>query len=905
MTKATFHRLAHFRALSLASTCVALAMAVTPANAQDAQEQSAPPAGTTAEAQDSSDIIVTGSRLRGTAPVGSTVISLGRTDIDTSSSVTVDRMIRELPQVLDLGVSENSRGQAGGSGNIVYGNTINLRGIGPYATLVLIDGHRVVNNSRSTDPSVLPSLGVERIEVVADGASAIYGSDAVAGVVNLVPRRSLNGVEAFARGGLSSDGDFDEYALGIAAGHVFSQGQVMIAYEHVERSALSGDDRDFFTGDQTGFGGGDYRTTRCAPGTIIAGGVNYAIPGAGVTQATAGTLVANTANRCTETAGQDLIPRQSYDSVNATGTLEMAPWLTIFFDGFYSKRNFYRRSNFSNARMTVPQTNAFFVRPAGFVGTSYTLDYRFTELPFNDSNGYGESWQITPGVRIALPHDWQFEGLIGYGKTSDFSGSYFGLNSAALNTALASSDPNAAFDPYGLFRTNPAVLANLANQIFLAPTNGRLTAYEARFNGSLFDLPGGTVRMATGYERQEFSVALGSARGGPTTPLVFRTFGRSVDSVYGEIFVPIFSADNAVGGFQKLELNAAIRHDRYSDVGRTTNPRFGINWSPVRGLTIRGNYSTAFRAPTIPEIYGNSNNLFNQSYVNPAGGANIPGVALSGQNLDLKPETAKNWSLGVDFDMVPGLVVNVTYFNVDYRNQVSAYLSDLAILAREAQFAGTGIILRGAAAATRVQELLNQGIAPVGAFPGGNPANVTVFVDGRSQNLARSITRGIDFNMVYRTRLGEDDNLTFAASGTYLTSYRVALTPAAPLLDQRNLIFRPLTFKARASVTWDHGPFTTRVMASHVGGYTNNVPAVVQEVSAYTPVDLSFTWRLNESGIASRLDGFSITAEVRNLFDAGPPYVNLAPSVNGSGGYDATAANPIGRVFALSARVSF
>ena len=138
------------------------------------------------------------------------MISLGREEIESSSAVTVDRMIKEIPQNFDLGVSENSRGQSGGSGNITYGNSVNIRGIGPYATLVIIDGHRVASNSRSIDPSVLPSLGVERIEVVADGASAIYGSDAVAGVVNLIPRRSLDGVEAFVRGGISDDGDFTE-----------------------------------------------------------------------------------------------------------------------------------------------------------------------------------------------------------------------------------------------------------------------------------------------------------------------------------------------------------------------------------------------------------------------------------------------------------------------------------------------------------------------------------------------------------------------------------------------------------------------------------------------------------------------------------------------------------------------
>ena len=162
----------------LLSGASALAVGLSaPALAQDETE-------TSTAASDDEGIVVTGSRVRGAAPVGSSVISLGRDTIETSAAVTTDRLIKEIPQNFDLGVSENSRAQSGGSGNIVYGNTVNLRGIGPYATLVLVDGHRVVNNSRSTDPSIIPTLGLERVEVVADGASAVYGSDAVAGVDN-------------------------------------------------------------------------------------------------------------------------------------------------------------------------------------------------------------------------------------------------------------------------------------------------------------------------------------------------------------------------------------------------------------------------------------------------------------------------------------------------------------------------------------------------------------------------------------------------------------------------------------------------------------------------------------------------------------------------------------------------
>ncbi|AOF97062.1 TonB-dependent receptor domain-containing protein [Sphingobium sp. RAC03] len=860
------------------------------------------------EEASTADIVVTGSRVRGAAPVGSTVTTLGRAEMEASSAVTVDRMIKEIPQVFDLGVSENSRGQSGGSGNITYGNSVNLRGIGPYATLVIIDGHRVTNNSRSIDPSVLPSLGVERIEVVADGASAVYGSDAVAGVVNLIPRRSLDGGEVFARSGIASRGDFHETTLGAAIGKVFDRGQIMVAYEHVERSNLSGDDRSFFTSDQRASGGGDYRIARCAPGNINANGTTYAIPTGGVTQANAGSLAAGTINRCDELANQDLMPEQNYDSVNSTGRFEFNDWLSVFYDGFYSKRNFYRQSAYSNARLTVPQTNAFFVRPAGFTGTSYTLDYNFRDdVPTNDSFGSAESWQITPGVRAKLPHDWEAEALFGYGKTNDFSGSYHGINNAALNAALASSDPATAFDPYGLGRTSETLLATIANQIFLAPTNGRLKTYEARLNGPLFTLPGGAVKLATGYERQDFTVALGSARGAPTNPITFRHFGRKVDSVYGELYIPIFGADNAMPGFERLELNAAVRHDKYSDVGSTTNPKFGINWQPVRWAKLRASYGTSFRAPTIPEIYGNSNNIFGQSYQNPAGGAPLQGYALSGPNLDLKPETATTWSIGADFDPLPNLRFGITYWDVKYENQVLANLSNLTILGNEAEYAGTDIILRGAAAAARVQELLAQGVALAGgSFPGGDPANVTLFVDGRSQNLGVSVTRGIDFTGTWNTRLGAKDALTVNISGTYLTKYNVAVTPAAPLVDRRNVIFNPLKLKARASVTWDHGPFSARVLATHVGGYRNNLSRPVQSVKSYTPVDLTLNWKVGDQQADGFFEkGLVLGLEVRNMFDIAPPYVNLAPNGNGGGGYDATASDPIGRLFAVSVRKSF
>src|SRR5262249_35860652 len=137
------------------------AFAQTPAGPQPAQAE-----------EEKDRVVITGSRLRGVEePVGSPVFAIDEKAIELSSVTTIDKLIQQTPQVFDLGVSEASRAQNGGSGNIVYGTGINLRGLGPYSTLVLVDGHRAVSNGRSIDPSFLPSLGLQRIEVLADGAS--------------------------------------------------------------------------------------------------------------------------------------------------------------------------------------------------------------------------------------------------------------------------------------------------------------------------------------------------------------------------------------------------------------------------------------------------------------------------------------------------------------------------------------------------------------------------------------------------------------------------------------------------------------------------------------------------------------------------------------------------------------
>ena len=854
------------------------------------------------------EVIITGSRIRNADPVGSEVISLSREDINASGAVTVDRIIREVPQVFDLGISENSRAQSGGNGNIVWGNSVNLRGLGPYATLIIVDGHRVVFNSRSVDPSIIPTLGAARVEILADGASAIYGSDAVAGVVNIIQRRDLDGVEFLGRYGISDDGDFDEYLLGAAVGKVWDGGQVMLAYEHVYRSSLNGLDRDFFVNDQRPWGGDDYRTNQCSPGNIIADGVSYAIPAGGVTPATADLLEPGTSNLCNTSIGQDLFPKQEYDSMNTTWTVELTDKLTFFGDGFYSKRTYKRQPGYPSSNLNVPSTNAFFVAPPGFTGSSYTIGYNYMDdLPRDTQTGSAENWQITPGLRYDLFGDWQAQFQFAYGKNDDQANTYAGLNNGAIAAALASSDPATAFDPYGLNRTSQSVLDGMANSIFLAPTKNKFIDYQLEADGTVAEIPGGAMKLAVGFERQELTTDLGSARGAPDTPIRYRRFERNVNSVYAEVLVPLIGSANAVSGASSLEFTAAVRYDDYDDVGDTTNPKFGLNWAPVDNFTFRATYGTSFRAPLISQIYGNSNALFGQNYQDPLGGPPILGFAQSGPNLNLAPETADTWTVGFNWNVTDNFFLTLTYFDITYEDQVETYLADLNILSKAAEFEGTGIILYGQAAADRVIELLAQGIPLArGSFPGGDPANVELYVDGRNNNLGRTLTNGFDFAMSYLMETNNSGNFTFSMNGMWMTNYEVAITPGGDLNDYLNQIFQPAEFRTRLGVVWDKGDWRTELRGTYLNGYDNTAVVPSEDVSSYFPIDLSVAWNVGGGdGSDFFTSGLVLGFEIRNLFDEDPPYVNLAPGGNGSGGYDATAANPVGRVFAVSLRKSW
>lgn len=919
--------------LALLQPAVAFAQAAPPATpGQPAADQAEPAADTqAAETEATQDIVVTGTSIRGAPPVGSSLIQLGRAEIEASPSVTTTQIVRDVPQIFNFGVTDGARNQSGGAGNIVYGNSINIRGIGPYATLTLINGRRPVPQGTlgaSVDPGNIPAIALERIEIIADGASAVYGSDAVAGVANLILRRRYNGLGVDVQRGYGDS--YREFNANAIIGHDWGSGRFTLAGQHSFRSTLSGLDRDFYRSDLTSAGGADYRVTACNPGNIsITTGTGaaavtrtYAIPAGG---ASSSNLVAGTLNRCDNVKVTDILPRQETNSATFTFDQDITEGVRFFADALYAKRNGFRRSAVATQTLAVPTTNAFFVQPAGAVlpdcaaavgvpaGTKCeNILYSFAGVfgPFAPSSITSEVWQATAGLDFTMSDKWHANSYFTAGYNHDHVNSVgTGIDAANLAAALRSSNPATAFNPFGTAGGNSAsVIDGIFNNI--TDTDGRTKFVDAglKIDGTLFTLPGGDVKIAVGGELNGMRLRTGQVRGraGAQTG-TDQMLHRNVQSAYAELLVPIFGPDNAIPGFHSLNIDIAGRIDTYSDVGSTRNPKIGLTWEPAEDLKLHASYGKSFRAPLLTNLVSaGGSQLFLQDYFDPTAnngaGATIKGVALSGGNLGLTPERARTYSAGLEYSpsWLPGAQFSVNYFDVVYEGQVVSYLSNLNVLRQEALF--SSIILRGGAAQTQIASLIASGLTVNGGSVAQAQAS-TVFVDGRTNNLGLTKARGIDFGIVVPWRIESLGSFRASLRGTRFFNYKVALTPGGQINEQLNNLDYPLKFRARGSLSFERGPFSFNGYVNYANAYNNTLFNPARRIGAYTTVDLDVAYDFGD--ILPLAKQFRLGIGVINAFDKAPPFADIAPSNNGGGGFDPTNASPIGRVVSVSLRSKF
>lgn len=727
------------------------------------------------------EIVVTGSNIRG-ARSASPVFVFGRKDIDQTGVSTLPDFIQTLPQNFGGGMSESTFGVVpSGSDNVNRGTGVNLRGLGNDSTLVLLNGRRLApaGIGNFVDISMIPLTAIERVEVLTDGASAIYGSDAVGGVVNFRLRDDYEGAETRLRYGTATSGDLDDIQVGQTFGTTWDSGHALISYEYQKRDRLDANDRSF--------------------------SMDAEDP-------------------------TDLLPEQKRHSFFLTAGQNLNETIKVFGDAYYSRR----------------LNNAF------RLGDAATAEKR---------NGETEQYGVSTGVRAALGGDWQAE-FVGSFSQNDVSGDVLTIETG--DVSQLSSHTSTAW------------------------------VLDGKADGTLFRLSGGDVKLAVGGQiRRETFEEIQPIQRSSVLPDI--DVDRTVNALFGEMFVPLVGEDNRRAGIERLELTVAGRYEDYSDFGSSTDSKLGLLWSPVEGFNLRGTYGTSFRAPLFREL---AEELSLSGFLLPFSDPSSPsGTTLAafviGNNSNLDPETATTWTAGIDIapPSLPGLSIQATYFNIDFQNRIAA--ADVLFDAfTDPKW--TPVVDRNPDLAF-LTFLASRPFSQ--NFTGGafEFTDAEALIDARLRNLASVQTSGLDFTISYSWDI-EVGRLGFNLGGTYLFEQLEQLIETDEPFDVVDTAFSPTDLKLRGSMNWVYDGFSTNLAVNYVDSYRNVQVTPVADVSSWTTVDLNISYNTGAHG--NLLDNTVFSLNALNLFDQDPPFVAAFIGLN-SFNYDPTNASPTGRTIAL------
>ncbi|MFL6774885.1 MAG: TonB-dependent receptor domain-containing protein [Sphingomicrobium sp.] len=622
-------------------------------------------------------IVITGTSIRGVAPVGSNLISVGREAIENTAVQTVQQVLKTVPAVVGL----NSVGQgAFGSADAAGTNAPTIHGLGASAsnsTLIIIDGHRFplsgVNHALA-DPNIIPPNALERVEVLPDGSSAVYGSDAVAGVINFITRRKYEGMEA---SGQASFGDkYRAQQLGIIGGHTWDSGFVFGAYNYSHRGALAVSSRGFLDANnidearaagldvstQTAQNRANLSTFFCDPASVTIGSTVYRFDPSNSTYDLSLPNVQSNAF-CDVTQFNDLIPEETRNSFLVKGEQEVGDRLTLGVDVVYSNRKNFQNTSRASGGQTVQTTvfgpgstppagssiNPFFVTIPGTTATSYTVRFSGDQLlgPGAYNKSGEETWYAEGRAEYRFSDSWRGSVAVVNGTSDSSSRDVGRLCTSCAQLALTGgpvSIPGGqtvtqalttanALDVWGRGRTSPAVLAQLTDSTVTQQTRQGFKQFRAQANGDVVELPGGAMKLAAGAEYLDYTVSQDVTRPnglGPATTnsrFLHLDYKRNVKAAFAELFIPVVNPDMHVPAVRSLDINLAGRHDKYSDFGSTTNPKVGVNWEVLEGVKLRGSWAKSFVAPALTSFGADGNGTTAETSVGAAGTINVP-IAL-------------------------------------------------------------------------------------------------------------------------------------------------------------------------------------------------------------------------------------------------------------------------------------
>ncbi|MEO6153694.1 MAG: TonB-dependent receptor, partial [Croceibacterium sp.] len=591
------------------------------------------------------------------APVGSNLVTISAEDISKLGANTVQQVLKSVPAVVGL----NSPGQgAFGSFDGSGTNAPTIHSLGASAsnsTLILLNGHRLPvggANHLLADPNIIPPMMLQRVEVLSDGASSVYGSDAVAGVINFITRRNLDGVELNVQKGFGEQ--YGTLNAGAAFGKTWDSGSFILGYAYSKRDNLSAGDRAFSASPNlVARGGFNFLDNFCGPtASLVSGGKTYYSPytsGAPFIAGSVSNPIANQNGQCGYPNAWDLIPSELRHNAMASIRQEVGDALTVTADLVYSNRENVQRVSRGNATGTVyrsgaPAGNAnnpfgaaafaslttagapVFI--AGTGATSATVNFNGDALlgpgasiTGRDETYYGrldleyklsDAWNVNLGTVIG--RDVSSVESFGRINASGFQLALNGKASATINGVVNTvSQPLTAanaLDVFGTAGTSPATLATLTDSRTFQQGNTTLVNVYGKVDGDLFNLPGGRAKIAIGGEYTRYKLVQDTVQPNGLGAASFNSlayvldYGRNVKSGYAELYLPLIGPDQHVPGVFRFDLNISGRIDTYSDVGTTKNPKIAANWEVIEGVRLRGNWARSFVAPALTSIGSNA-----------------------------------------------------------------------------------------------------------------------------------------------------------------------------------------------------------------------------------------------------------------------------------------------------------
>ena len=862
------------------------------------------------------EIVVIGSNIRG-ARSASSIFEFSREDIDRSGVATLPQLMQRIPQNFRGGASEDIPATDSGGSNFPGATGVNLRGLGSSATLVLINGRRLAQGGGSdatfVDISNLPLAAIDRIEVLTDGASAIYGSDAIAGVVNFVLRDDYDGAETRVSYGDSTEGGGREIQFSHVLGKTTQHQNVLLTYEYYKRDRVGSEERPFTaSSDLTPLGGDDFRQTVSNPGNIVTP-TQAAIPnGQDGTNLTPADLLLGQINLQNTNRGVDLFKEQERHSLFVTANHSLKGESELFAELRFSRRSFDGRGGgFPIVRQAVTDAHPYFVSPDP-VGTSIRVNYNtIDDLGPTKNTGDVTSTGIVLGASFDLWNNWKADayGLVSSEETDRRSTR---VNRENLLEALGVDDPSTPFDPLvdGFFNvfgegsnTPQNVLDYVGNGFRNQAVESQLSSLNLVVDGELFKTSGGSTKLAAGLEyrdeRLETSVRELIGPDVVVSDSDALDQSRQIVALFAELLVPVFGPDNSRPGIHRLQFSASGRYEDYSDFGSTTNPKIGLLWAPVEGIIVRGTYGTSFKAPSLTQLssVGIISIAFNAVDPSAPDGRTV-GLFIQGPNPDLDSESSTAWTTGLDYSppFMPGVTIGLTYFDIEFEDRIQRLPGSLfAAFSNQDVFAPVTIFDPDDAL---VQTYLDPPVEFQDFFGLTDASEIEAIVDGRINNLATTDVSGFDFNASFSfdTGVGLFD---LGLNASYLTKFDESTSNIAPRINVMNTINNPIDLRIRASVGWTRGPISASAFVNFADDYRDNVSSPERAIDSWITVDMYAKLELGNLFDGVIAEGVDASLSVQNLFDEDPPFANNGIVGVAGTGYDRENANPLGRFISI------